>query len=193
MRAATNLCRTEPDLDPDVLHRLSNGDPEALGAVYDRFSKPVWTVAMSVLHDRQLAEDAMSETFMRLWKSVDSYDSSRPLAPFLFTIARRTALDVHRRESRPTRRGEGLGTDDVVVHLPKLDETWEAWEIRLAVERLNEEERDVVRLSHYLQMTHSEIAEQLDVPVGTVKSRSHRAHRRLATSLRHLLTDGGTT
>ncbi len=192
-KVAATVVSTEPELDADVLRRLRAGDPDALGAVYDRFSKPVWTVAMSILHDRELAEDAMNEAFMRLWKSAAGYDASRPLAPFLFTIARRSALDLYRREHRPTRGDHEPERDDVVVNLPDLEQAWEAWEIQGALEELPKDERAILQLSHFLQMTHAEIAEKLEVPVGTVKSRSHRAHKRLASRLRHLLPQGETT
>lgn len=165
------------------------GDVEALGAVYDRFSRAVWSVAMTVLHDRGLAEDATQETFLRAWRGAADFDLGRPLAPWLLTIARRTAIDVLRRESRPTQGGHD-GEQDVVVRVPGIEHAWEAWEIRLALDALPEDERAVVRMSHFEELTHSEIAAVLDVPVGTVKSRSHRAHRRLAGRLAHLM-DGG--
>jgi RNA polymerase sigma-70 factor (ECF subfamily) len=69
-----------------------------------------------------------------------------------------------------------------------FERTWEAWEVRSALGQLAAEEREVVRLAHFVGMTHAEIAEQLGVPLGTVKSRSHRAHRRLAALLAHVVT-----
>jgi RNA polymerase sigma-70 factor (ECF subfamily) len=63
---------------------------------------------------------------------------------------------------------------------------WEAWEVRSAIDRLSQEERDVIKATHFLGMSHEEAAEYLGIPVGTVKSRSHRAHRRLAVLLAHL-------
>jgi RNA polymerase sigma-70 factor, ECF subfamily len=165
------------------------GDVTALGAVYDRYSRAVWSVAMSVLGDRGLAEDATQETFLRAWRAAASYDPDRELPPWLFTIARRTAVDVHRREARPTQGGHGQ-EQDVVVQMPGIERAYQTWEVRTALDELPADERAVVRMSHFDEMTHREIAEALDVPVGTVKSRSHRAHRRLAGRLAHLV-DGG--
>jgi RNA polymerase sigma-70 factor, ECF subfamily len=63
---------------------------------------------------------------------------------------------------------------------------WEAWEVRSALDRLTEDERSIVHATHYRGLTHEQTAEELGIPIGTVKSRSHRAHKRLAVLLAHL-------
>jgi RNA polymerase sigma-70 factor, ECF subfamily len=73
-----------------------------------------------------------------------------------------------------------------VVEMPDISAAWEAWEVRSAVSQLPVEERSVVRLAHLEGLTHAEIAVELGVPLGTVKSRSHRAHKRLVERLSHL-------
>jgi RNA polymerase sigma-70 factor, ECF subfamily len=176
---------TAAELSPQVVQRFRSGDREALAEVYRQFSRPVWGVAMTVLHDRQLAEDSVTETFLRAWRAAPTFDPARPLAPWLFTLARRCAIDVQRREFRPTRGGHAP-EEDGVVEMPDISAAWEAWEVRSAVSQLPSEEQAVVRLAHLEGLTHAEIADELDVPLGTVKSRSHRAHRRLAERLRHL-------
>ncbi len=75
---------------------------------------------------------------------------------------------------------------DVVVLPPGLETAWEVFEVRSALDQLPDDERIVVRMSHFEGFTHVEIAERLGVPVGTVKSRSHRAHQRLIGLLRHV-------
>jgi RNA polymerase sigma-70 factor (ECF subfamily) len=67
-----------------------------------------------------------------------------------------------------------------------METVWEVFQVRLAVDQLSDEERHVVSMSHFQELTHPEIAEQLDIPLGTVKSRSHRAHRHLVELLGHL-------
>jgi DNA-directed RNA polymerase specialized sigma24 family protein len=64
-----------------------------------------------------------------------------------------------------------------------MEGIWEAWQIRIALDMLPAEEREVVRAQHFVGLSHAQIAQQLAMPIGTVKSRSHRAHRRLASSL----------
>jgi RNA polymerase sigma factor (sigma-70 family) len=109
----------------------------------------------------------------------------RPLAPWLFTIARRAAIDLYRRRARGPEPIEPK--DDATISLPpSMECIWEAWQIRIALDMLPAEEREVVRAQHFAGLTHAQIAQQLAMPIGTVKSRSHRAHRRLALMLGHL-------
>ena len=96
------------------------------------------------------------------------------------------AIDVYRREAR-VGTPEELHDDQAAVVPLSFERTWEAWEVRCALDRLPPDEREVVRLAHYLGMTHTEIAARLDVPLGTVKSRSSRAHKRLAVLLAHVV------
>jgi RNA polymerase sigma factor (sigma-70 family) len=173
-----------PD-DLDLVARFAAGDEQAVRELYDRYARQVLTVAMKVLGNRALAEEAVQTTMLKAWRSASSFDPSRELAPWLFTIARRVAIDLHRREKRVDVPAE-LADDDLAVVPLSFERTWEVWEVRSAVSRLPPEEREVVRLSHGLGMTHREIADGLNVPIGTVKSRSARAHRRLASLLRHV-------
>lgn len=157
-------------------------------AVYERYGRLVFTVAMRVLNDRALAEDATQQAFVQAWQAARSYDTRRDLAPWLATIARRAAIDVLRHENaRPHSSLEEAG--QVVSRWTStglLDRAYESWTVREAVDCLPQEEREVVRLQHLQGFTHSEIAKYLDIPLGTVKSRSNRAHRRLAGQLGHL-------
>jgi RNA polymerase sigma-70 factor (ECF subfamily) len=126
---------------------------------------------------------------VRAWKSADRFEVDRDPAAWLATIARRTAIDVHRREARrPAVALSEVGTGDrALVSLPPDLGTLDAvWHVRRAIDELPPDEATVVRLQHLDGMTHSEISEQLGVALGTVKSRSHRAHRKLAGLLGHL-------
>lgn len=175
-----------PELPPPLLEAFRRGEDSGVRAVYERFSGPVYAVAVSVLGDRELAADAVQEVFVRAWRAADRYDPGQELAPWLFTIARRVAIDLWRSRRRtPVRPLD----DDAVVQLPPdLAAMWEAHQVRSAVDRLPPEEREIVGLSHFGQLSHAEIAARLGVPLGTVKSRSYRAHRRLAEWLRPLCT-----
>jgi RNA polymerase sigma-70 factor (ECF subfamily) len=168
--------------------RFRGGDPDALGVVYDRYARAVWAVAMRVTHADHLAQEAVQETFIRAWNAAPSYDPDRPLGPWLLSIARFTALDLVRAESRPTRGGHDV-EQDAVVEQPGIERAWLAWAVQEALARLAEHEREIVRMSFYEDLTHAQIARRLGLPVGTVKSRSHRAHRRLAEALAHLRED----
>lgn len=172
-------------LTDDVRAQFRAQDVDALAAVYDRYHRAVWSVTMRTTGSDHLAQEAMQDTFIRAWQAAGSYDLARPLVPWLLTIARRTALDLLRREFRPTRGGHEQ-EQDTVVEAPGIDEAWLSWEVQEALAQLNEEEREIVRLSFFEDLTQAQIAERLKIPVGTVKSRSHRAHRRLAELLGHV-------
>ncbi len=172
--------------DEQLAERFRGADDEAIRLLYRRFAGPVFTVAMSILHDRELAADAVQQTFLKAWRSAGTHQPGRPLAPWLYAIARRTAIDIYRKERRTIQPHSEVGLDAEVVALP-FESVWEAWEVRKAVDSLPDDERDVVRLQHFEGLTHNQIADNLSVAIGTIKSRSFRAHRRLAESLVHML------
>jgi len=165
--------------------RFRDGDADALADVYDRYARAVWSVAMTVTRADHLAQEATQEAFIRAWNAAASYDPERDLGPWLLTIARYTALDLLRRELRSTRGGHEPEQDGV-VEPPAFDQIWLSWAVQEALRQLAEHEREIVRLSFYENLSHAQIAERLLLPIGTVKSRSHRAHRRLAEMLGHL-------
>lgn len=169
-------------MDRELLERFRDGDESAVKTVYERFRGPVFAIGMSVLHDHGLAADATQLTFIKAWQAATTYDPSRELAPWIYAIARRTAIDIYRKQSRSI-----VSVDvDTPTLPPALDTIWEVFEVRSALDRLSDDERRVVKLSHFDGLTHSEIAEHMGIPIGTVKSRSHRAHQRLLELLRHL-------
>lgn len=177
-------------LDSQLATRFRDRDPDAVQAVYRRFAGPMLTVARASVGDRDLAQEAVQQAFVQAWRAAATYDPSRPLSSWLYTITRRVCIDLYRRERRQpevTESGEvpsgATGPDDVAV---TAERSWQAWEVRRAVDSLREDEREVIRLSHFEGLSFPELAERLGIPIGTVKSRSHRAHRRLSERLQHL-------
>jgi RNA polymerase sigma-70 factor (ECF subfamily) len=156
--------------------------------VYRAYGRSVYAVAYKVLGDRGLAEEATQQAFVKAWRAAENFDESRELGPWLASIARRTAIDVYRREA--VRVADPLDNvapgDPALATEPEQAALYDAWEVRQAVDDLPDEEQEVVRLQHFEGLTHVEIAERLAVAVGTVKSRSFRAHKRLAALLAHL-------
>ena len=169
----------------DLIERFRAGDPDAVREVYREHAGAVHTVARSIVRDRELVADVVQQTFVKAWRAAATFEGDRQLAPWLYAIARHTAIDMVRAESKPTRGGHQPEVD-VGVEPESFERTWERFEIRRAIDALPEGEREVVRRSHLLGHTHEAIAEQLGVPIGTVKSRSSRAHRRLAAALAHI-------
>lgn len=169
--------------DRSVLSRFRAGDPGAIREIYGQYGGAVHMVARSIVGPDH-AGDVVQETFIKAWHAAATFDVDRELGPWLFTIARRSAVDALRRERRPTTGGHSPEVD-VAFEAMSFERTWERFEVRRAIDDLPPDERNVVRLAHLEGMTHSEIAEQLDIPIGTVKSRTARAHRRLVAALEH--------
>ncbi len=164
--------------------RFVAGDASAMRDVYRAYSRPIYAVAYRVLRDRALAEEAVQQTFLQAWRAADRFDPGRDLGPWLYTIARRAAVDVYRKERR--HRSDELGERDIAVLPTTFEGTWAVWEVRRALEQVPADERNVLLATHFEGLTHEEAAVRLGIPVGTVKSRSHRAYRRLADLLSHL-------
>jgi RNA polymerase sigma-70 factor (ECF subfamily) len=157
--------------------------------VYRAYGRLVYAVAYRFLGDRVLAEEATQQTFLKAWRAADSLDDTREMGPWLATIARRVAIDVYRSETR--RSADPLDSvapgDPALRSEPRtVEAAYDLWEVRQAVSGLPAEEREIVRLQHFEGLTHTEIAARLALPAGTVKSRSFRAHKRLAAQLGHL-------
>jgi RNA polymerase sigma factor (sigma-70 family) len=173
--------------------RFRSGDPDAVRAVYSAYGRLVYAVAYGILGERGLSEEATQQTFLKAWRAAGSIDPGRELGPWLSTIARRASIDIYRREAhRATRPLDGVPADDPALVSPAVtvEETYELWEVRRAVSLLPNVERDVIRARHFEGLTHAQIANRMGIPVGTVKSRSFRAYRRLASELGHLRQQG---
>lgn len=177
--------------DADLASRFASGDADSVRVVYQSYGRLVFSIAFKVLGDTGLAEDATQQTFVQAWRAAGSYDPSRALAAWLTTIAKRVAIDVYRRERRH-RNVDNIDTADsasLVTLPPSIDQMHEVAEVRRALAELPTTDRALIRMQHFDELSHAEIAHELEIPLGTVKSRTFRAHRRLAGILAHLRAD----
>lgn len=164
--------------------RFARKDAGSVDEAYLRYGARLYATAHRLLGDQERASEAVQEAFLRAWQKAHTYDDERPLGPWLQAICRRTAIDAFRRHRRDP---EPIDDDSLGSRVPDgLDDIELMWEVGAALDRLPDGEREVMRLAHLYGLTYPEIADQLDLPVGTVKSRTHRAHRRLAAELSHL-------
>jgi RNA polymerase sigma-70 factor, ECF subfamily len=176
-------------LDPAVLDRFRNGDDDAVRTIYHQYGRLVFTIALRILGDRQLAEDATQQAFLQAWRAASTFDHGKDPAPWLATIVRRVAIDMQRSQARrPATSLEVASADEpaLVTLPPSAEAVWETWQVRAAIDSLQPDEREVVRLQHIEGHSQTEIAAMLGVALGTVKSRSFRAHQHLANRLKHL-------
>src|SRR5262249_31658053 len=189
LRAPPHRVGHNDELRRRELEAFREGDPHAVRAMYRRYGHLVYSVARRVLTRHELADEATQRTVGRAWQAADRVDPNRDPAGWLATIAKRVAIDMYRYESRrPSASINDVAPNaPAVVTLPPELETLDAmWQVRRAISELSDEEAVVVRMQHLERMTHAEIADALGIAIGTVKSRSHRAHGKLATLLGHL-------
>jgi RNA polymerase sigma-70 factor (ECF subfamily) len=167
------------DRDGELLVRIAKGDQGAFEALYRRHVRPVYALALRRLRDRESAEDAVQDTFAAVWRSARTYRPERgPAAPWLFSIARNAAAD------RLRARVPLAEPPDVVEGGPgppeQAEQDWLAWRVHRALEELPESEREVIALAYWGGRSQSEIAGELRIPLGTVKTRTRSGLARLA-------------
>lgn len=178
---------------PPVGSGSALGDPEAIRAIYATYGRLVYTSVYKVLGEHTLAEEATQQTFVKAWQAASSYDPTREMGPWLATIARHVAIDIRRREARRPHRAiqDADQSDPALIDLPPSDEQiWEICEVRRALDSLDSDEAELIRLKHYEDLSETQIAERLRIPPGTVKSRTSRAHKHLLLLLGHLRDEG---
>jgi RNA polymerase sigma-70 factor (ECF subfamily) len=173
--------------DRHLVLQLQQGDLEALGALFDRHRQLVYRTALGITADEEAAADLLQDVFLRLYRYARRIDPDRPFEPLLYRVTANLAYTWIRRRSLGTRllreMGEWLARDRRPT-LPQMAEADEAWnQVRRAISSLPLAQRVVVVLHYLNDLSVAEIAEILDVPEGTVKSRLHYGRRALKASL----------
>lgn len=169
--------------DARLLALVAAGDrDEPLVELYGRYAKRVYGLGLRLLGDQALAEDLVQETFLRLWRSAPRFDPDRAsVRTFLFTIARRAAVDLWRRR-RDGHEVLGQESEPLVD-----DEAFEALlvslDMREGLDALSAKHREVLELHYRGDLTQQQISERLEVPLGTVKTRTYHALRALKGKL----------
>lgn len=181
--ATIHLVQAPETTDGELLQRVSAGDRAAFETLYKRYARSVLGLALRRLGDRGTAEDAVQETFASIWRSAGSYQPERgPGAPWLYAIARNAIADRGRR--RPEAIAEVPDTPDREP-LPgeRAESEWLSWRVHRALEELPQAERKVIELAYWSGLSQSEVATFLDIPLGTVKTRTRSGLGRLAVAL----------
>ena len=173
--------RVQERSDEELLTAIGTGDEGALGTLYDRFGRVAYGVAYRILRDQALAEDAVQEAFLAVWRSAESYRRERATpSTWLLTLVHRRAVDLVRREDR--RRAEPLDEPPEAIGGDVPEEAAvrsRRMAVQSALRSLPEDQRQALELAYYGGYTQSELAERLGVPLGTVKSRMFSGLNRL--------------
>jgi RNA polymerase sigma-70 factor, ECF subfamily len=166
--------------DSQLLVRVAGGDRDAFTELYRRFARPVFAMAVRQLGDKGRAEEASQETFTAVWRSARSYRPERGSASaWLYAVARHAIVDRARQRREPAVEAPDEATTEAGPE-ELAEGAWLAWRVHSALEILPERERIVLELAYWSGLSQTEIASYLDVPLGTVKTRTRTGLSRLA-------------
>ena len=164
-----------------LVSRLQNGDQSAISDVYDRYSDALFGICMKVLKNNTgMAEDAFQEAMVKIWKYASSYDPKKGrLFTWILNITRNTAIDYWRKMDKRSQIQNDI--TDVHVSNPNLTKTQhtDTIDVTKQLDNLSSDERDVIELAYFSGMTHQQISGQLELPLGTVKTRIRRGITKL--------------
>ena len=174
--------------DADLMAHMAAGNTAAMELLYDRYNRPVYSFAYRMLGDREHAEELLQEVFLRAWRRSSRFSDTRgSLISWLLSITHNMAIDELRKQQRRPRKAESAEPD---VLLGTLHDTAPSVEtqailadrqrmVRAALAELPENQRLVLEMGYFNGLTQREIAETLDVPLGTIKTRMRLGLRKL--------------
>jgi RNA polymerase sigma-70 factor (ECF subfamily) len=177
----------KPNPDSQLIISLQNGNLEALGVLYDRHRGLVFRTALAITGDAEAAADLLQEVFLRLHRFVSHVDTDRPLEPWLYRMTTNLSYTWVKRHNRLLRPLEDVADwitgsrRDIPAVRTEINESWR--QVQQAMSSLPLSHRGVVVLYYIDDLPIQEIAEILDIPVGTVKSRLHYSRQALKKSL----------
>lgn len=188
------FARHTADEEREWMTEIQAGSKVALKKLYDRFNKILFGMVYKILRDREETEDLIQEIFVKIWNRAGQYDSSRgTVYSFIATLARNRAIDRTRSRAFKNRGKDSYVIDDdeysfnLSTENPnpeeKIELTERAIEVRKALSKLNEKERQVLYISYFHGLSQSEIAEKIDLPLGTVKYRMRQGMIKLREML----------
>jgi RNA polymerase sigma-70 factor (ECF subfamily) len=173
--------------DGELIERIGEGDRSAFELLYARYARAIFALALRRLGDRGRAEDAVQEAFASVWRSAKTYRRERGAgAHWLYAVARNAIVDNGRvRREPPVERTEEGADDETPAD--RAEAGWVAWRVHRSLAELPDNERVVIELAYWGGRSQSEIAEILEIPLGTVKTRTRTGLARLADVLEDVL------
>jgi RNA polymerase sigma-70 factor (ECF subfamily) len=167
--------------DPDLIRRMRLGDEAALETLYARYGGLLYTLALRIVGDRELAREVLQDTLLRAWDGRENYDVGRGRVPWwLMGIARNRAIDLLRSRSHQARLREQTPLDVRTPGAPApAEEIAQRQAVIQALAELSGVQRTAIELAYYGGFTQAEIATRLGEPLGTIKSRTREAMERL--------------
>jgi RNA polymerase sigma-70 factor (ECF subfamily) len=171
----------EPVSDADLVARAAGGQGDCLGELFDRHAGRMKALAMRIVRSREEAEDVVQEVFVQAWQQAGRFDPRRGnVLAWLSIMTRSRSLDRWRRQA--TRR-ETAAADAPELGSPVKGDAPTAWATKSALLDLPKDQREPLELAYWAGLSQSEIAERLNVPLGTIKTRMRTGLKRLRESL----------
>ena len=178
--------------DARLMRRMAGGDKSALAELYDRFTKPLYSMALHVLREPAEAQDVVHDAFVALWEKAGDFDASKGNAfSWAVTLTRNRAIDRLRQSRRRSQLLSESSADAMLLHeggsVPDAERSAEksdnATQVRAAVGALPHDQRHALELAFFKGLTQQQIAEALKEPLGTIKARIRRGLLKLREEL----------
>lgn len=162
--------------EEELVSRLQAQDKNAFAILYDNYSSSLYGIVLKIVQTSEVAEDVLQEAFVKIWKNISSYDKSKGrLFTWMLNIARNTAIDKLRAKGE---KFEIRDIDDSVYQVDKKSSTTTKVEhigVKQSVQNLKPEFRTIIDMAYYGGYTQEEISKELNIPLGTVKTRMRNA------------------
>jgi len=171
-------------MEQEIIVKAQNGSAEAFGLLVNAYSKRIYRAAYGFLRNMDDATDIVQEVFLRAFKNIGKFDAGRPMYPWLYRIAKNLCLNrmqhkEYRNVGLPEWELKGSSKTPEEITMRHHD----AEHLSQALGQLSDPFREIIQLKHYQECSYQEIAEILDVPIGTVMSRLYNARKKLRTIL----------
>nr|WP_240894720.1 sigma-70 family RNA polymerase sigma factor [Fodinibius halophilus] len=188
------------DDEVQLMKRIQSRDDEALEELYDLYKRLLFSMVISIVKKKEEAEDLLQEIFVKIWNKAESFDPDRGnVYSWIVTLARNQAIDRIRSKGYKTQKKQSVSIHEPLFSLEgdKHDpmETTifsdRAELVKKALEKIPEKQSEVIKIAYYRGLTQSEISDQLDIPLGTVKTRTRQGMIKLKRILGEFISTDG--
>lgn len=166
--------------EQNLVHRLKERDERALGILYDRYSAALYGIALKIVRDEAMAEDVLQEGFVKIWRSIERYDAQKgSIFTWMLNVVRNLAIDKTRsKHFKNQQKTQPL--ENTHAHQPKTNLNTDGIGVQKIVEQtLSDTQQEVINFLYFRGYTHTEAAKELNIPLGTLKTRARSALKRL--------------
>ena len=174
-----SLAVAVPSTDTELLRQVAAGDEAAFAELYDLYAPPVYNYLLRLVNEAAVAEEILQEVFLAMWQSAHRFRAEATVKTWLLRIAHHQAVSWLRRTRATLWPNDELEADDHEPIEAHLARSWQIDQVRAALARLSPNHRAVIELTFVQGLSYAEIAEVMNCPIGTVKSRMSYALRRL--------------